>query len=151
MSAKHTPGQLVVRSNGGDWSASYDGDGCTAYMGIVNDQDTTIALAVAHSTNPWNEPEGPDEDARRLVACWNACEGISTDALESKQGMPLIVSFQREQDRADLAARQRDELLAALRPFASVDLRTQGVHQRFADDVLRARAAIANVTGGAPA
>ena len=44
---------------------------------------------------------------------------------------------------------ERDELLEALRPFASIDLRTQGVHHRFADDVLRARAAIAKVEGGA--
>ena len=60
-------------------------------------------------------------------------------------GHPLLVSaveFNR------LVA-QRDELLEALRPFASIDLRTQGVHHRFADDVLRARAAIAKVEGGA--
>lgn len=50
-------------------------------------------------------------DARRLVACWNACEGISTEALEKENMLP---AFDREQDRADKAERQRDDLLEAL-------------------------------------
>lgn len=33
-------------------------------------------------------------------------------------------------------------LREALRPFAEVDLRTQGVHHKFAEHVLRARAAL---------
>lgn len=47
----------------------------------------------------------------RLVACWNACEDISAEALERG---PLSEAFEREQDRADSAGRQLDELLAAL-------------------------------------
>lgn len=35
-----------------------------------------------------------------------------------------------------------DALVEALRPFAEVDLRTQGVHQKFAEHVLAARAAL---------
>lgn len=147
MSAKHTPGQLIVRPNGGDWSASYEGNGSTAYMGIVNDQGTTIALAVAHSTNPWKEPEGPDEDARRLVACWNACERVSTEDLESLK-RPGDISWAMT---IDMLVRQRDELLAALSPFASIDLSTQGVPKSFADDVLRAQVVIAKHPGGTPA
>ena len=46
---------------------------------------------------------------------------------------------------AGLAA-QRDELLEALRPFADIDLRTQGVHHHFVSDVLFARAAIAKIS-----
>lgn len=51
-----------------------------------------------------------------------------------------------ELDIAELK-RQRDELFEALRPFADVDLRTQGVHHNFASQVLQARAAIAKVKG----
>lgn len=30
-------------------------------------------------------------DARRLVACWNACDGISTEALEQSKPMAQLV------------------------------------------------------------
>jgi hypothetical protein len=49
-------------------------------------------------------------NANRLVACWNACDGISTESLVG--GTALITVFQREQDRADTAERQRDSLRA---------------------------------------
>ena len=44
------------------------------------------------------------------------------------------------------ALAQRDALLLALRPFADIDLRTQGVHHHFVSDVLFARAAIAKIS-----
>ena len=54
---------------------------------------------------------GPDAvaNARRLVACWNALEGISTEALED---FPLAIN-----GVTNLAVlkQERDELLAALR------------------------------------
>lgn len=52
-----------------------------------------------------------EANARRVVACWNACEGISTEALEKENMLP---AFDREQDRADRAERQRDDLLESL-------------------------------------
>lgn len=50
------------------------------------------------------------EDARRIVACWNACAGIATRDLETK---PLftdgyMVMFEE-------VTKQRDELLAELK------------------------------------
>lgn len=68
-------------------------------------------------------------------------------------GTPLIalipirdVSVNEQKANARLI-KTAPKLLEALRPFANIDLRTQGVHQRFASDVLAARAAIAEATG----
>ena len=56
-------------------------------------------------------PQYPDtkaeENSRRLAACWNACEGISTETLQ--QGNIA--------DRVARLEQQRDALLAALEPF----------------------------------
>ena len=56
-------------------------------------------------------PQYPDtkaeENSRRLTACWNACEGISTETLQ--QGNIA--------DRVARPEQQRDALLAALEPF----------------------------------
>jgi hypothetical protein len=49
-----------------------------------------------------------EETARRLVACLNACEGISTEALEGDDAPRKL-----REDR-DLLLAQRDELLEAL-------------------------------------
>lgn len=49
-----------------------------------------------------------EEDARRVVACLNACEGISTENLE--YNLPVKELAQQY----NKVIRQRDELLAAL-------------------------------------
>lgn len=46
---------------------------------------------------------------RRLVACWNACDGISTQNLEDN------LSVKELADRYNAALAQRDELLASLK------------------------------------
>ena len=57
-------------------------------------------------------PQCPDtkaeENSRSLVACWNACEGISTERLEDNLLVKELVQQNNE------AIRQRDLLLAAL-------------------------------------
>lgn len=53
-------------------------------------------------------------NARRLVACWNACEGISTENLEDN----LPVKYLATHYNAVLA--QRDRLLAALEELCDV-------------------------------
>lgn len=53
---------------------------------------------------------------RRLAACWNACDGISTWALET--GPVMQQAYQREEDRADKAERERDELRTAMESIA---------------------------------
>jgi hypothetical protein len=55
-----------------------------------------------------------EANARRLVACWNACEGISTEALEGDDAPRKL-----REDR-DLLLAQRDELLAQLKKVREV-------------------------------
>jgi len=111
--------------------------------------------------------------ARRLVACWNACEGISTEALgldgNLANGWRLATYAMRD------AIAQRDKLLAALETLVGTQDNpqngwrgTQGTDALFAceycskthldctqivhlDDcpVPKARSAIAEVKGGA--
>lgn len=51
-----------------------------------------------------------DEDGRRIVACVNACKGISTETLEKVRGNVSASVAQLDDMR-----KQRDELLAALK------------------------------------
>lgn len=87
MSAQHTPGRLVVRG------------GYSIYTeGLTPVADTCI----------WNSETANDEaNARRLAACWNACDGISTENLESNRPVKELA----ELCNAELS--QRDELLKA--------------------------------------
>lgn len=63
----------------------------------------------------------------------------ATSALHSKseEGQPTYT---------ELLA-QRDELAKALKPFAEYDLCAQGIHQRFAEHVLKARIALSRIKG----
>jgi len=54
-----------------------------------------------------------EANARRLVACWNACQGISTDAIESGS----LNLFQLQLDRMVLT-QQRDKLVSVLECIA---------------------------------
>lgn len=81
MSAQHTPGRLTA--------------------------DGTVLL-FARNAGGFSISGCPDAEAnaRRLAACWNACEGLSTEALESLGTL----------DRARVSFNvQRDKLLAQLR------------------------------------
>jgi len=78
-----------------------------------------------------------EEDARRIVACVNACRGLPTDELEQK-GLVAAVGTQLLD-----ADQQRDELLTALEEIAGCD----PYHQSSAGTI--ARAAIAKAKGGA--
>lgn len=88
----HTPGTIRY-----EWEPGYCGE-------LVTSRGTTIARFT-------DEPS--KEDARRLVACWNACKDVPTEVLEAQQagGLPWAVADQIE------ALVQRGELLAVLRNF----------------------------------
>lgn len=55
-----------------------------------------------------------EDNARRLVACWNACEGVPTDALEQIEGFGKAALPYHE-----LKA-QRDELIAVSKGLLEV-------------------------------
>lgn len=63
------------------------------------------------------------ENARRLVACWNACEGIGTDFLENiaMTGDTLASRFKARDETERKLAAQRDELLAVLKDWVAGD------------------------------
>jgi hypothetical protein len=93
-----------------------------------------------------NIEEGPCDDseanARRLVACWNACEGISTESLETE--VSAAMGWTRTASKLIAMTTQRNELLEALQGFVE--------HGTCFDreDMRKARAAIAKATGKAP-
>ena len=142
MSAQHTPGRMTVHTDGADgWPLLMIGGPAGRIVANVNTEsgvDTTKAPSIAFKPMP------ATENARRLAACWNACEGVPTDLLEAN---PAPFSQLRA---------QRDELLEALKAahhelhYCSQQLVasgwTEGSTVRSALD--GARAAIAKATGG---
>ena len=84
-----------------------------------------------------------DDDARRIIACVNACEGIPTYQLTGEDGNPVILG-----DMIDLLRNQRDTLL----PICE-ELRESAEYWSEYDVPLgiveRLTAAIASVKGGA--
>lgn len=90
MSAQHTPGWLAHRA-GRIFSAERE--------------NVTIANIARTFDGDYSETNG-----RRLVACWNACDGIRTEALE--QRAHLLKAYD---DQLAIVTAQRDELLAALK------------------------------------
>jgi hypothetical protein len=119
MSTQHTQGLLV---------ASEPSDTLHA----IRDTKGRVVADVGYSgTNA-----GDIANARRIVACWNACDGIDTQYLES-YGLPDFA-----QKISDLAA-QRDELLADLEDAVSTQPADSPIKW-----VLRARATTAKLRGG---
>ena len=92
-----------------------------------------------------------EANARRIAACWNACEGLDTGLLKNitTLGDTLASRFRmRDKVERDLQA-QRDELLAALQEVTMVLDRIFSVEGREPDAESisgRARAAIAKAT-----
>ncbi len=100
-----------------------------------------------------------EANARRLVACWNACEGLPDEFLNSN---PIKQLVQSVWDRNSELEGQRDELLAALRMVMAcagdISAAPDGLLEMALDDgdeetrrqanaFLVARAAIAKATG----
>ncbi len=90
-------------------------------------------------------PEMSEEDANRIVACVNACAGISTDALEEAARTGKRV--------AEMLQQQRDELLAAAKNYADMylqderDERGMCYDMQHHEDVVALFAAIAKAEG----
>lgn len=139
MSAKHTPGPWFI-------SRPYQ----TLYIEsrIAGGMIQEVA-AIGPNANGWSESEA---NARRIVACVNACESFSTEMLEGAMSAVVQGGFvglwsnycDKKSEAEDLRA-QRDELLAALLHIegAAMDVSCERASIRDA-----ARAAIAKATGG---
>ena len=91
-----------------------------------------------------------EANARRIAACWNACEGLDTGLLKNLTtlGDTLASRFRmRDKVERDLQA-QREELLEALRGMLEVFGDEFGIGS--SDTCDAARAAIAKATGTNP-
>ncbi len=110
----------------------------------------------------------PIANARRLVACWNACEGVSTEWLEAQtdpaseelfgKSEPMDKRLQAAMQEAEALKAQRDELLAtlgALTHYAECQVRAFSGGTPYLDMTLfpslcaSARAVLAKHDGGA--
>ncbi|QOD81861.1 hypothetical protein [Chromobacterium haemolyticum] len=86
---------------------------------ILQDDGRPVMAAIGGGHE---EPFAPEENyarARRVVAAWNACQGVSTDDLESSPGyLAAIQGFHEQRELVMQARAQRDQLLAALEGMA---------------------------------
>ena len=106
---EHTTGKLTFRG-----FSIYAADGKTPVA------DTCLNASVA---------QHDVANARRLVACWNACDGVSVEWLEAQadpaseelfgKTAPLDKRLQAAMQDAEAAKAQRDELLDALTNLAN--------------------------------
>lgn len=133
--AKHTQDTLIVLPP----SAGVD-----ANWHVTDKGDTFVAhvFGFGHAVDAQSEA-----NARRIAACWNACEGLDTGLLKNitTLGDTLASRFRmRDKVERDLQA-QRDELLAALKGMLEVFGDEFGMgDSSVCDD---ARAAIAKAEG----
>lgn len=106
MSAQHTTGILTIHVDGADgWPLLMVGGPAGRIVANVNTEsgvDTTKAPSIAFKKMPGTE------NARRLAACWNACNGISTENLEDNLPVHELAT------RYNAALRDRDSLRTAL-------------------------------------
>lgn len=104
---KHTPEPWEVWNHDGDWT--------------IEARSIISGFMVDIANLSFSE-----QDARRIVACVNACAGISNEVLEAPD-----YSVKAEFDSLDAqiqgrvkAETQRDELLAVLKLFADLEKKT---------------------------
>lgn len=137
MSAQHTPERLQLFPVGDNLEffcpATEDGE---SILTITHEGNTAFAVVLS------------DINARRLVACWNACDGVPVEVLEAQQsgGLPWNVADQIEQ------LVQRDELLDSIKTYLEVyenHGKKPGWIGRVYDAKARLLKAIANATGRA--
>lgn len=111
MSAQHTQATLSV------WENPYEANSFQLRG------DVHWLLSVRHNGEQIMDVQR--ENMRRLAACWNACDGIPTEALEKGRMSPD--AFEANESRADKAEALVDKLLDALKlaakinPFGSVE------------------------------
>lgn len=129
MSDKHTPGRLHIGKTVASQYTLYDEHG----QRVANSFESVMV-----SQRSDGECEA---NARRLVACWNACEGLDTETLElmASGNAPSLREIFGEHGQL---WGQRDELLAALRGLLDA-LPSATTHPA----IKAARAAIAKVEG----
>lgn len=118
--SKHTQARLTYRPH---WSGMGGFELCFDPKGV----------AMAETPN-WGTDE-IEADTRRLVACWNACEGYETETLET---VNLIESAYAAEGREFELTRQRDELLQALTRIRALPVHADAIRMahKHAEDAI---------------
>lgn len=93
----------MSKHTAGPWFAQYDDNG---FYEIASE---VVSLRLAFT---YGEGETDEANARRIVACVNACEGVPTARLEA--GAADVLAYSME------IKKQRDELLATIIAAASL-------------------------------
>lgn len=124
MSAAHTEGLLAVRDK---WIIPADHIGRKIGGHIDRDVDfITYAHIIATVQSKYHDEAA---NARRLVACWNACDGLSIADLEVAPGYAASIAGFHEQHDLLMEARaevmRQDKELAAARALLQEVL---GIH-----------------------
>lgn len=121
-SEMHTKGPLSTPG----WLPTY------AYVPIIAASGVSVGTChrPSHSQSAYEECEA---NARRLVAAWNACQGIPTEMLEEG---PLIYApdamAKEQKARADALAARLEEAEGLLRALVDDMTTLQGVFERYA-------------------
>jgi len=109
MNSEHTKGRLRQGGKGRDLLMESD-KGTVA--GVIREMGEYVEGTIGYGESRAN--------ARRLVACWNTCEGISTEDLEGVQpGETAQLTMNIVSATLD-ARQERDELIEALREIADL-------------------------------
>lgn len=119
--ASHTPGRLAISTIGVGFELESERGEVIAQSQQMVSEDRIQGLALRK------------ENARRLAACWNACESISTDDLESG------VLGKLKNDRV--------QLLCALQALGSAFMSNTQWNGEQPAEIIQARAVISLATG----
>lgn len=117
------------------WALFEVGDRFKHQCPVSSDKTSILTIATEDGTQfgaVYN-----NEDARRIVACVNACAGLETEAIEAIQQTASIVAGKLKKH-----IQERDELLAALEEVVRISDRKHDAWDR-------AKAAIDKCKGGA--
>lgn len=122
MTTPHTPGAAVAQA------VNVTLGGTQAKYHAVGIDGTNVAVAI---TGLVDADDGAinEANARRIAACWNACEGIPTEELEPSEYGQHIIDTGLEIGK--LTA-QRDALLEALTRIDSLSMSQFRSHQDLA-------------------
>jgi hypothetical protein len=125
MTAQHTPGP---------WTAELDAHG----RGRVKGNGCWVATTWTNADDDSHKRYPAEANARRLVACLNACEGIE----DPENVIPQLRRANDLVQQLEPLRIQRDELLEALKGVMNNCLDSDGLAEAYAI----ARAAIAKAT-----
>lgn len=130
--SEHTKGKLIAQTyDDGSFELAIDGAG---YAGG--------ALVIASRNKHTGRPMEMKANARRLVACWNYCDGLDTDGMETAAKIDRPIKRYIDEAYAkelDLLA-QRDELLAALKDCTTEEGPDQDALNRAREAIAKAEA-----------